>query len=487
MWRKKLSCIALLLLLFFSLGIITESIAMASPIREWNFDEGQGRMTTDSIAQKTGIFKGAIEWVTGVRNKALQFFSSSDYVQTDPVLGSLHKWSFTAYVKPTGTGECRVYSEKDANDHCYFYISVTADNQLKIASWDKGKDNYVTYTTNAGTNKKIKRNEWNHITVTYYGNVPKGDYAYAKVTCYLDRRLMGEGILDVTLSNAYGAFWPGQADTSLVRLGGAKNLTADTDFNNIYPWSEIKPTTQNGQDVVKIPKFYYKRIYDEGSGGHGFWIAQTKIDNTFNLHPAFVRSDGEKPYVLVGAGKFGGGETRAQCRTIAQGYGARWGLIDLPTWSAIQMLWLVEYADTNSEKYNTNWRDLKGLWTDPRQFIDGVNIKDRRVYLSENNVGFEDDVFSGDYKDTGLTLPSSGYITNWHYSEEYGWAFIPKSVSGGSSSTYIPDYIYSDSGNRVLSCGHDTSAGLAGLFCWHAYFSSSCTSSSHAARALYIP
>ena len=48
MKRKKLSCIALLLLMFFAFGIIAEGVALAAPIGEWKFDEGTGLLANDS-------------------------------------------------------------------------------------------------------------------------------------------------------------------------------------------------------------------------------------------------------------------------------------------------------------------------------------------------------------------------------------------------------------------------------------------------------
>jgi hypothetical protein len=479
MRHEKLSCVAILLLLFFSLGIIIESVAIAAPIGEWGFDESSGNTALDTSGHgKHGTLVGNPTRVDGIRNKALQFSGSSQYVQVPGSLEGLSDWTFTAFVNPTGSGDHRVYMEKSGNDE-YLKINITSDNRIKVETrWIIGGsalswDTYQTYTN------KIARNKWNSIVIS----LRNGD----TITCYVDGVQVGTGNLGIggvlDFPESYGALWEVGPGTHLTRLGKAVGLQP-ANFNNIYPWSGMTTTTQNGQAVVKIPKFYYKRVFIGNS--HIFCISGEPQDG-FKLHPAFDRPNGEKPYVLVGANKFGSNSTRAQCRDTAKGYGSGWGLIDLPTWSAIQMLWLVEYADTNSEKYSTDWRGLKGLWTESGQWIDGVNIQDRRVYLSENNVGFKDDVFSGDYKDTGFVLPSNnGFITNWHYSEKYDWSFIPKST-GGSSSTYIPDQVFLNAGNRVLSCGSISTAVYSGLFFWAASYSSSSTYSYHAARALYIP
>mgnify|MGYP000986793062 CR=1 FL=1 len=480
MRHEKLSCVAILLLLFFSLGIIIESVAIAAPIGEWGFDESSGNTALDTSGHgKHGTLVGNPTRVDGIRNKALQFSGSSQYVQVPGSLSCLSDWTFTAFVNPTGSGDRRVYMETLGNDE-YLKINITSDNCIKVETRlliDGSALSWDTYQTDTN---KIARNKWNSIVIS----LRNGD----TITCYVDGVQVGTGNLGIggvlDFSESYGALWEVGPGTQLTRLGKAVGLQP-ADFNNIYPWSGMTTTTQNGQAVVKIPKFYYKREFD--GTGHAFYISGEPQDG-FKLHPAFDRLDGEKDFVLVCRDKFGVNTTRASCRNTAKSYGTGWGLIDLPTWSAIQMLWLVEYADTNSENYSTNWRNLNGLWTSPGQWIDGVNIQDRRVYLSENNAGFQDDVFSGDYKDTGFVLPSNeGYITNWHYSDKYDWSFIPKSI-GGSSSTYISDYLYSGTGNMVLSCGsHFAGAGFAGLFYWDAYLSSSFMDSSFGARALYIP
>ena len=61
MKRKRLSCIALLLLLFFAFGIAAESVALAAPIGEWKFDEGSGTTAYDSSGKgKAGTITGAL-------------------------------------------------------------------------------------------------------------------------------------------------------------------------------------------------------------------------------------------------------------------------------------------------------------------------------------------------------------------------------------------------------------------------------------------
>ena len=67
------------------------------------------------------------------------------------------------------------------------------------------------------------------------------------------------------------------------------------------------------------------------------------------------------------------------------------------------------------------------------------------------------------------------------------WAFFPTGV-GGSETTYIPDYAYYYSGWRVLHVGGSWGyGGLAGLFYFGAYNTSSHSGSSVGARLLFHP
>jgi uncharacterized protein YjdB len=162
MKRKKLSCIALLLLMFFAFGIIAESASVvAAPIiGRWQFDEGIGGITLDSSGkEKTGTISSAT-WVEGIMDRALKFLGTGSHVQVPSSnLVNLSRWSLTAFVMPTGTKEMCVYSEKDSAGKTNLAINITTDNRIKV--------------TRAGVfigdtaRNAVKRNEWNNIVVAY--------------------------------------------------------------------------------------------------------------------------------------------------------------------------------------------------------------------------------------------------------------------------------------------------------------------------------
>ena len=73
------------------------------------------------------------------------------------------------------------------------------------------------------------------------------------------------------------------------------------------------------------------------------------------------------------------------------------------------------------------------------------------------------------------------------YSSAAPWAMIPSS-QGGSSTTYVPDYVYSDSGWRVLDVGGSYYASaFSGLLYFLADYGSSSSNVNIGARLLYIP
>ena len=59
-----------------------------------------------------------------------------------------------------------------------------------------------------------------------------------------------------------------------------------------------------------------------------------------------------------------------------------------------------------------SYRGIENWYADCWEFIDGINIQNYKVFLNQNPATFADDVFTGDYVDSGVTLPamSASYI-----------------------------------------------------------------------------
>ena len=139
---------------------------------------------------------------------------------------------------------------------------------------------------------------------------------------------------------------------------------------------------------------------------------------------------------------------------------------------------------TNDDTW-MSYRGIENFYADIFEWIDGINISERLVYTSntQSNTCASirtteyvtrkctlSDVFSGAYTSTGVTLPSSGYISDMNFSTK---GFIP-TVSAGSDSTYVTDYVASGTGTLVAAFGGYAGNGLeCGAACLYANLYSS--------------
>ena len=211
--------------------------------------------------------------------------------------------------------------------------------------------------------------------------------------------------------------------------------------------------------------------------------------------------------------------TRAQLRQAAFNRGPGWRDEDYDLYSAVQLLYLVEYASFNSQAmigpgitnvadwaaYNnqnpiaptgnsdgignatgntagstasatemTMYMSYRGIedwyghiWT----FVDGINIGNYIPYVSNTASNWADDT-STNYTSLGITLPNSD---GWQSTlAEISRGFLPLTV-GASSSTKITDYYYNpaSTGWRVVVAGGDAGNGAdAGAFSVSAIYGS---------------
>ena len=115
------------------------------------------------------------------------------------------------------------------------------------------------------------------------------------------------------------------------------------------------------------------------------------------------------------------------------------------------------------------------------------NFNNRAAYICTDPSKYADDT-STNYTAAGLSLPSSGNIKTLGNCTALPWAFIPTGT-GGSGTTYVPDYVYSYSGWCVLCVGgyYRNDAANCGLFFFNGYCNSSSADSNFGARLLYVP
>ena len=295
------------------------------------------------------------------------------------------------------------------------------------------------------------------------------------------------------------------------------------DFDSIYPWSDIITVDYNNstkqitayygdanftftggsniQVMTKIPEFYYKRYVSDGY--EYILISKDNLDG-------FVKSDEFMIGRYTMSGSASGVYSRsgqapftnkiiAEFRGYARNLGNGWSQLDWH-YFLIQLLYLVEYADYNIQSKigpgwtnsgntaakNSVYRGIEDLYGNVWQFFDGINIKDYQAYINYTPSTYASDVFDGDYQKLGYvdSSTSGSYITALGYDPKHPLVGLPTDVNG-SSSTYMTDYYWTNSGNRIALVGggwnFDT---CCGLWCWYASNASSTTYSYFGARLL---
>ncbi len=262
----------------------------------------------------------------------------------------------------------------------------------------------------------------------------------------------------------------------------------------------------DGNVMVQVPKFYIKHTLINNI--HEWWVSLFPKEG-YSVHPWFLEGGVEAQFKYYRAytctlknGKLMSisgstptrSQTRATFRTQAQANGAGWSICSWNAVNAIQILFLTEYCTFNSQSVlgtgnhlgndygmitgqsNSlgnfsstagisdkvmSYRGIENFYSDTWEFIDGINVQDYKVFLNQNPSTFADDVFTGNYINSGVTVP----VASANYVKKISSNFLPTAI-GGSSSTYITDGFWSTSGNRVAFFGGDAYYGLLdGAFC----------------------
>ena len=298
-------------------------------------------------------------------------------------------------------------------------------------------------------------------------------------------------------------------------------------FDNCYPWSAMKRETLSTGDVmVKIPEFWFERKVTNGV--ETIRIADKAV-------AGFVKHPGSGKY--VGAYKTSSNnksvkgaaptvsQTRATMRTNAKSKGSGWGLIDVATNSAIQMLYLVEFADNDSQKtlgrgycdgnsaaistgscdsvpnltgrpagtdgkVDVVYRGIEGIFGNVWEWMDGLNYNGDtdNYYVCTDRSKYADDTATG-YTKVSFTSPTSNaYISKEGMDNALPWAMLPSEATGGSETTFYPDYFYQNSGWRVaIRSGSWSDGSRCGVWVLDCYNTSSDSHTYIGSRLLYDP
>lgn len=454
-------------------------------------------------------------WTIGKKTQAVHFSPSSNIV--------LDAQNKTATIKYSGDfhGPVSVSYSNTAKE--YFDASVDTEQQIFII-----------------TAKKETGDQTFFLTFVFEGDKNYSEARYSiKVTVE-------------SLTSVFGVSWDSSnPSTALTRLTKAndpnKLVTVDittepvpavgtgsgsSPFDNYMPWMGMeeyniintsgKVLNKKGESgftrtnisvpvMVKIPEFYYKiervgsifRYYVADGPVDGLSLHPGSGDNYLGRYEAGEASSGTMGLILA---SYSGttpsvSKTRSTFRDYARNMASGFQLRDIAAWCAYDLLYLVEYADFNSQEkigpgivndtaahktgetdamvYHTGransgdnaavqYRGIENPWGNVSEFIDGINILTQVAYICTEPESYADDT-TDNYKSSGFTTPDSGFIKELGFSSGFPWALLPDTTGGGSSTTYIPDFVYSSLGEKVLNVGgHITSEQEAGLFFFHA-------------------
>lgn len=349
----------------------------------------------------------------------------------------------------------------------------------------------------------------------------------------------------------YGAEWDGSSSTAWTRTDDAVGFTdpvpqmksgnswtdGSSPFDNIMPWAGMKRVTDaTAGELVEIPKYYYKWTQDGLK--LKLQISPTPQDGFFTSPAHADRGDGKGERNVVYVGRYhcastyksttgvepARNYTRAQFRTSIHNLGSDIWQYDFAMYWTICMLYLVEYANWNSQSCigygcsdsgsiqnmgltdsmtyhtgttqssrttygHTQYRYIEDLWGNVYDWCDGIRFNydtSAKVYLIKNPSTFSDT--SGGTL-IGTRSQSSGYISAWKIPSVEGFEYgLYPSAFSGSQTTYICDYCrYSSSGKVLYVGGYYWQELDAGLFYLWGYSTASDKGSYIGSRLMKLP
>ena len=344
-------------------------------------------------------------------------------------------------------------------------------------------------------------------------------------------------------AHIYGAEWDGSAATTWTRTDEAagfgnpspavNNGNGSSPFDNLMPWSGmvIEEDAVAGT-LVKIPKYWYK--WTKSGNSLKLQIADKETDG-FHVSPAHAdRGDGKGERDIVYVGRYHcntnnyksqsgvkpkANITRSAARTSIHNLGSNIWQSDIQMRMTIWMLYLVEFADWNSQKtigkgcgnnsatenmgytdsmpyhtgttlasrdsygLGTQYRYIEGLWDNVYDWGDGCYYNSNGLNIINTPSSFSDN--SGG---TAVGVPSSGWPSAFTVATVAGleWVIYP-TASGGSETTYSADYWDFNAANPCLCFGGGYNQyGNYGLF-FVSYTSASNSSANIGCRLQKLP
>lgn len=129
----------------------------------------------------------------------------------------------------------------------------------------------------------------------------------------------------------------------------------------------------------------------------------------------------------------------------------------------------------NNDGYHAMiYRGVENLFANIWQFVDGINIKDNLAYICKDHSQYASDKFTDPYKPLAYTnCKTNGNPKTLGLDVDEPFFRFPTEIGGGTS-TYMCDYYWQSTGNRVARVGGAFAAGAGdGLWSWSLNYTSS--------------
>lgn len=411
-------------------------------------------------------------------------------------------------------------------------ITVTRSGTGAISAQSSAPD--VASVSVSGNKITVTGHENGDVTVTVNVAADSNYNAPAAKTCSVT----------VSFAQIYGVQWDGTASTTWSRTDAAEtfmnptpavnNGNGSSPFDTIMPWAGmVVEDDATAGKLVKIPKYWFK--WTRSGNGMKLQISNGPEDG-FHVSPAHAdRGDGkgERDYVYVGryhcntsyksqaGSQPAASMTRAAARSSIHNLGSTYWQYDYAMYWTIMMLYLVEYANWNSQatigygcspsnaKFNmgatdnmvyhtgtsaasrttygsVQYRHIEGLWDNVYDWCDGIRFSGSTVYCIANPASFSD---TSGGTNVGTRATSSGYISGWTNptADGFEYALYPNAVSG-SETTYVCDYcVYNSSGVVLLVGGDYGQSQYYGAFYLHGNYAASVQSANIGCRLQKLP
>ncbi len=334
---------------------------------------------------------------------------------------------------------------------------------------------------------------------------------------------------------------------------GPDATNVKNDFDSVYPWSDIETYTYDvekkevtswyneekdkfkfdgskGEVLTYIPTFYYKRYQENG---YEYILISNKNIEGYTRSDEFSigrytmsLGEDEKVHSKSGVQPLTSKKIN-EFREYARKLGSEFNQLDYH-YFIIQLLYLVEYADYDSQeklgkgytstsnatsnaisngasissggcndlgmksgtlendgKHSMIYRGMEDIYGNIWQFVDGINIQDHQAYVCYDPSKYQSDKFDGCYQPIGYkNSTNDGWVTKLGYDSNNPLISFPTNM-GGSDSTYIPDYYWQANGNMTVRVGdrHDFDQ-RSGLWNWAFHSNSSLADGVSGARLI---